>query len=289
MFSFINILAAFIGSSIAGYYDLKTTEIPDLIPYSMIALALIIKALNSYFSADVWIIIDSLIVGLSFFAFGLLLYLAGQWGGGDAKVLAAIGFLIPTLPSLYFSPKLLFIFPLSFLLNLFLIGSIYIIIYAFAIAFQNKEVTSAFLKDIKGNFRNLFLIFSITASIIISIPLILAFSFKFSVTHFLPLSFLPSVFGLLVLWRFLRVVEDVGFKKKIQTENLEEGDMLEEEIKDLGLDSKLIKGLTKEEVEKIRENKDEVAIREGVRFAPVFPMALIFTLYFGDFLALLAI
>jgi hypothetical protein len=62
--------------------------------------------------------------------------------------------------------------------------------------------------------------------------------------------------------------------------------MLGEDIPKLRLYRKYIKGMTKEQVAKIKKNKRYVVIREGVRYGIVFPLALLFTLFFGDFFLL---
>ena len=41
MLEILFLVVAFIGSTAAGLYDLKTTEIPDEIPYTMMAVGII--------------------------------------------------------------------------------------------------------------------------------------------------------------------------------------------------------------------------------------------------------
>jgi prepilin signal peptidase PulO-like enzyme (type II secretory pathway) len=79
----------------------------------------------------------------------------------------------------------------------------------------------------------------------------------------------------------LRIVERVGFRKRIRTKDLRVGDMLGQDIEQLGLKSKLIRGLEEDEVRKIRKAVRWVWIREGVRFCPAFLIAIIVSLYFG--------
>jgi hypothetical protein len=63
-------------------------------------------------------------------------------------------------------------------------------------------------------------------------------------------------------------------------------DMLGEDIPRLRLYKKHLKGLTKDQVSKIKKMKKYVLIKEGVRYGIVFPLALLFTLFFGDFILL---
>ena len=140
---------AFIGSTAAGLYDLKTTEIPDKIPYVMMAIGIVGNIIQSYLTLSYWPFVYSMIAGSGFLGFGFIMYYLGQWGGGDAKILSAIGFLIP----MYQSAKLILPFLISFFFNVFLVGAIYMIAYAFALSFINKKIWTTFFKDLKANAR----------------------------------------------------------------------------------------------------------------------------------------
>jgi hypothetical protein len=49
------------------------------------------------------------------------------------------------------------------------------------------------------------------------------------------------------------------------------------------LEYRIWEGITEKELEKIKKSgRKYIYIKEGVRFAPTFPLALIFTLWFGD-------
>ena len=48
MFEIILLTVAFIGSTIAAVIDLKTTEIPDEIPYVMAGIAIVAYGIKSY-------------------------------------------------------------------------------------------------------------------------------------------------------------------------------------------------------------------------------------------------
>jgi hypothetical protein len=84
-----------------------------------------------------------------------------------------------------------------------------------------------------------------------------------------------------VFYKFSKVVEQ-AFYKRIPVRNLKVDDMLGEDIPKLKLFKKHIKGLTKEQVKKIKKTKKYVVIREGIRYGIVFPLTLLFTLLLGD-------
>src|SRR5438445_118754 len=143
MFELVYFVTGVIGSVLASITDLKTTEIPDKIPYAMIAIAIIFFSAESILTSNYLLIGKSFFVGLSFLGFGFLMYYLGQWGGGDAKILSAIGFLFPELPK-GFNVDLILPFPLSFLFNLFFLGSIYMLFYSFVLSIMNKTILFEF-------------------------------------------------------------------------------------------------------------------------------------------------
>jgi hypothetical protein len=65
-------------------------------------------------------------------------------GGGDAKILSAIGFLVPVLPP-GISVNLIFPFPIGFFFNVFLVGAFYMIVYAIVLTFMNSYHVVVFL------------------------------------------------------------------------------------------------------------------------------------------------
>ncbi len=282
MIEFILILVALAGSLLSGVIDLKTTEIPDQIPYAMMVLGIIGNAVISVLAGSYWPLLSSFFVGLIFLGIGFLFYYFGQWGGGDAKLLSGIGFLLPQLPIQY-SAKLLFPFPLTFFFNLFLVGAVYMIVYALVLSFMNKKIWSVFFYDIKANAKMLLVL-----NVIITTGLLLFGSIV--LRNFIIMSFVQmirfeitivlAIFGMFLIWRFTKTVEDVGFKKRISTSELREGDVL--------LDSKVWEGLTLEQIKKVKASKKKhVWIKEGVRFGLAFPLALLFTLFIGDGIMLL--
>src|SRR5437867_9291280 len=145
MFELIFFAVAAIGSSLAAAWDLKTTEIPDKIPYAMIAIGVVLFSIESLLTGDFFLIAKSAFVGLSFLGLGFLMYFLGQWGGGDAKILSAIGFLVPELPK-GFNVDLILPFPLSFLFNLFFLGAIYMLAYSFVLSLLNRTIFRELVK-----------------------------------------------------------------------------------------------------------------------------------------------
>jgi len=266
-------IIAFIGSLLAAIEDLKTTEIPDEIPFMMSTLGVFYWYIYSLNIGGFQPLLLSLATGLVLLAFGWLLYLGGQWGGGDAKVLAGIGFLMPFYS--WFTMGMVSLY-VTFVINLFLVGSAYMIFYTLVIGFIDKKVFPAFVKSVRGDIK---IVFGIPIISLMVVVLILN-TVGFIEPLMLMSTFLISLF-ITLFWKYAKTIEDVAFKRRIPVSKLREGDVL--------FESKKWIGLTKEEVRKIKKTRKSVVIKEGVRFAPAFPLALIITYYLGNILLFLVI
>lgn len=347
MFGVLGFAIALLGSSLAGFYDLRTTEIPDWNSLSMIFLGLGLNLFRSLWTSNPVYFFQSASVGTAFFVFGFLMYMGGQWGGGDAKILTGVGTLLPSLPA--FAPaETLLPFPFSIFVNLFFVGTVYIVVYAFSYAFFNEDIVRQFVNLLKKEKKSL-LVFLLVISLLSILPSFV-FPGRFSLLFLL---LIPAALAIFLLGKFLKIVEDVGFIREVDSEELEAGDMLaeenpvvdsdvdyEEEMKEsssvfsffillpatmytfsyiqgfyfalavfsglfgLGLlsfyflvyktdllsefsifksSSTRIRGLTAEEAQAVSEDQETVKVRSGVRFAPAFPLAILFTIYLGDF------
>jgi len=275
MLDIILLVVTFVGSILAAYFDLKTTEIPDEIPYVMMVVGIVGHIIKSYLVWSYWPFLLSTIVGLSFLGFGFLMYFMGQWGGGDAKILSGMGFLLPQSP---IPVETFFPFPLSFFFNVFLVGAGYMILYALVMSVFNKKIWSVFLKDLRANTR---MILISNFSLIVFLVLFGIVSARYlepipvADVMFFGITIIIAFFGLFILWKFVKTVEDVGFKKRIPVSKLKIGDV--------PVSYKVWEGITEKELKKIKKSgKKWIWIKEGVRFAPAFPLALAFTLLMGD-------
>jgi hypothetical protein len=198
------------------------------------------------------------------------MYHFGQWGGGDGELLVAIGFLLPQLSIV----KTYFPFALSFFINSFFIGAVYSIVYSLILSYKNPMISKNFLRSIKN-------------------PLYLSVLFIFLLLSFISVFYVKYVsfifflsFILVLFWKFSKSIEK-GFFKRIPVSKLNVDDMIGEDIPRLKLYKRFIRGLTSEDVKKIKKIKKYVIIRDGIRYGLVFPLTLLFTLLFGDIFFLL--
>ncbi len=284
LFSYIYIALALGGSTVCGLYDLKTTNMLDKLAIAMIALGIGLHAVESLLIGSILPLALSLISSGAFFLFGLFMYKAGYWGGGDGEILIAIGALLPFAPFQSLLSLNSLSFSLDFFINSFIVGGFYSILYAGVVGVTNEKVRKAFSIKMKAEAGS-------TAAVTIGTFLILT-----SVLYMFPsggLSFFPALmtallFFMLVLFKFAKVVEETGFYRRMPVSKLRADDMIGEDLPRLKIYKKEIRGLTEEEVRKIRRAKKFVIVREGVRYSIVFAIALAFTLLFGSFVNLFA-
>jgi prepilin signal peptidase PulO-like enzyme (type II secretory pathway) len=152
-------------------------------------------------------------------------------------------------------------------------------LYAFYVAARNRSVLAAFGRDVKASSRvflaaasALFVVFAFVNWMIYQ-----NFKVQTSLQLMLSNSLLPvlATAGVFLVWRFARAVENVGFRRNVSVSQLRVGDVLEK--------SKVWEGVTAADIRRIKKSGvRSMRIKEGVRFAPAFPLALLFTLYAGD-------
>jgi len=256
-------------SALASYYDLKTTEIPDSIPAFLVTffvLLLIVK----YFESPV-LLLQNLGIGIAYSLLGVLMYLTGQWGGGDAQLLAAYGFSLPLISKFFlFTPSPP---PITFLTNLFLVGAFYMLFYSFMFSLREKSVWEFLRKDLEGKKMKLFYFFFVVLIGSACIQYFFLQDIIFTLTSSASLSL--SLVCLYIVWRFAVAVEKKGFRKKVKVSELKVGDVL--------LKSKRWDGITEEQLKKIRKSgKKYVWIKTGVCFAPAFPLSLLVCMFYGN-------
>lgn len=294
MIGYILAAVALIGGTLASWYDLRTTEVPDLISVVMALTGIGLHLAHSLIAGDFSFILSSLITGSSFLALGYAFYWVGLWGGADSLLFGAIGYLLPHLPT-EFSPALSPLWPyqLTLVLNIFLIGSLYSIVYSLALTLRDKNVWDPVKVRFKEHKRSLILSTvlvggSITA---ISLHLILSSSLKFMAVIQRSFLFFGLYIALICLYHFLKGLEENLMKRKIPVQRLEVGDVLAEDLKleSNDLSSRKIRGLNEEEVKAIKREKETVKIKSGVCFIPTFPLAVLVTLAAGDLIYLFAL
>ncbi len=268
MFEIFRIIILLFGTTFAGLWDLKTTDVPDSVIITMIAVGFSLHIAEGFITGSFSMLMNSLFYGGLFLLFALFMYFTGQWGGGDGEILVSVAILLPSLSFLNTSLP----FPVIFFLNMIIIGAVYSVIYSFILSFRNKKILRQFKKDFKKD--------RITQATMAMLVILILLSFYLGSPNVFPLM-LFLLFVLVFFYKFAKIVEK-GFYVKIKITKLRPGDMIGEDIPKLKIFKRYIKGLTKEEVKRIKRLKRYVLIRSGVRFGPVFFITLILTLLLGN-------
>jgi len=269
------IVLAFIWILFATINDLRKSEIPDWLNFSLIIFALGFRFFYSLFSLDHFNFFYQGLIGFGiFFLIGNLFYYGKMFAGGDAKLMISLGSVLPFSKNLMTNFQFFGIFIFTFLL----IGALYGIIISFYFAIKNfssfkKEFKKKYLKFRSKSVITMFLgiilmIFGVFIEIVLFYTGILIF--------ITPLIYIYS-----------KAIDESCMVQKIKTENLREGDWLHNNLK---IGKRTIKadweGLNKEEIRYIRNKKRFVVIRNGIAFAPVFLISFSISvfLYFSGFL-----
>jgi Flp pilus assembly protein protease CpaA len=241
--------------------DFKSREIADWLNYSLIIFALGFRFFYSLFNENNFnFFIQGFIGFLIFLGLANLFYYSRLFAGGDAKLMMALGAILP-LDYSFSSNLLLF---LNFLFYFFIASLIYVLISSVFLTLKNfKSFKIKFIKEVKFQKRLIILSW--------------LFFFLSTILNFVFLSKFNFVFlGFFILvltysYIYSKSLDECCMIKEVLTKNLTEGDWL---YKDVRLKKETIKskweGLTKEEIRKIRLELKKVKIRQGIPFSPTF-------------------
>ncbi len=259
---------AIIGTSIGAFTDIRTRLVPDWTSYFMLAAGFGGNAILSLLSNSIWPIVYSAIGAGVFFAIGYLLYRVGVWGGGDAKLLPAIGALVGFEKSIAIWP-----FLVSYWLNLLILGAVFGILGMLFLIIKHRQKTSHELKSLIGKYKLPFYS-TLSASILLGASSI-----------FIPHIIFGFVLAILCLLLFvLKAAEKAALHKTIAPSKLVEGDWLLENVKVGNYCYKPKKiGIEKSDIEKMIELEKsgklkDVKVKDGVPYVPAFLAALIVSL-----------
>jgi len=190
-----------------------------------------------------------------------------MFAGGDAKLMIALGAVLPFSENFSIN---LNIFILFFLIFLF-VGAIYSFGISFVLGLKNfKKCKEEFFRELKSN-KKLFYV-----------PMI--FGLILMVSGFI--QYILFVLGLLIFilpyfYFYAKSIDEICMIKKLKTSNLTEGDWLYKKIK---IGKKIINpkwdGLNKEEIKIIQKKYKIILIRQGIPFTPVFLISFLILIYF---------
>ncbi len=141
----------------ASITDLKKREIPNWVSFTLLPIALVIRALVAIIEKQPTYFLYALVAFAIFFILTNLFYYTKVFAGGDTKLLLALSVVFATTPSFakniqLFSFSVLGIsepFLLTFLVNIFVLGSVHGLIFSIYTAIKNKKFVPEFEKTLK--------------------------------------------------------------------------------------------------------------------------------------------
>jgi Flp pilus assembly protein protease CpaA len=255
--------------------DFRKREVANWWNFSLIAFVLAYRAFLSVNTGDyryfLW--------GLVGFAAGFILanafYYARMFAGGDAKLLMALGTILPLSLSWRINLEILFWFTVLFLLA----GAIYGLIYSISLSIIHFNKFKKRFCEYTQEYRKLLSIFFFVSLLFILVSLFLKSSFYFSnYSLILLVIFIPLC---PLLFFYAKAIEDTCMIHFVPVSMLTIGDWL---VKPIKAGRKKVRpnweGLSEDELKMIRENvSGKVLVKYGIPFTPSFLLGFLAMLY----------
>lgn len=257
---------AFVWIIFATIQDLRKREIANWVSFSLIIFALGFRFFYSLFSSAGFNFFYQGVLGLGiFFIIGNMLYYGRLFAGGDAKLMIALGAILPFSESFSVNMDIFILFLFVFLIT----GAIYSLIISLIISFRN-------FKRFRREFGKIFNKYKKFIYPVMFLGLVLMVSGFNTLVFYLGI----IIFILPYLYIYTKAVDEACMIKRIKPSLLSEGDWL---YKDVRVGKKTIKatwsGLNKKEIRLIQRNKKFVLIRHGIPFTPVFLISFLIFFY----------
>jgi Flp pilus assembly protein protease CpaA len=256
---------AFCSLFIGSLFDLDTTDVPDEFSAIGVVGGILLHAVYSYISGDWSFLGWSLGVGAIFSIVGWGAYYMGGWGGADAFAMSVLGFAAPFVP-----PAPSFIDPVNLIFNLMIVAFAYTTAYTFYRCLNRDSIKTTVDRLENEKYR-----------VLGEIGVAGLFSAFVWSTGLNGATYFGLLLSLIILYRFFKVVENDMMSETFPVEEVEAGDVA---APGQGFGDKIV-GLTEEQLEET--DLDEIEIRRGVPFMPVFVIALLITDVFGGGLSLI--
>ncbi len=285
------------GLIVGSITDIQKREVADWVNYFLIFSGIALRLIFSIYTGQ-WDFFGFGMLGLIIFTIiAYVMFLSGQWGGGDSKMLMAMGILFATYPEslyAYFDPVFLgFPFLLGFWLNLLIFGAIYGILWTIGSGvFHYKEMISSYKEWVKNKYIRKVRLISHSLALVLIVSGLFLGNYLFRVSAIV---FGVIILGFFYLYIIIKSVENACMFRMVRADQLVEGDWPFDDIivegrkvfskdKAIGLERKDIDRLMR-----LSEKKKigKIKVKHGVPFVPSFLIALLFTLSYGNVLVFL--
>lgn len=261
---------------ISSIQDIKRREVENWWNFSLIIFALAFRALFSIESSNYWYFAWGLIGLAVGFVVANIFYYARMFAGGDAKLLMALGTILPFSLDYWTNLGILILFLILFLFS----GAVYGFFYSFIMMLLNfNNFRKEFSQQCK-KYKKL----AVFVCIFCLIAIIIFFFSNFYLGLILSIVLLFTPLLLI----YAKSVEESCMIKSANVGNLTIGDWLYKPIK---IGKKRImpnwEGLSEKELLLIQKNyRKKVFVKEGLPFVPAFFIAfvlMLFVIYFRIF------
>ncbi|MFP4038445.1 MAG: hypothetical protein ACLFTA_01530 [Candidatus Nanohaloarchaea archaeon] len=290
----------FISLGIASVYDLKSEkgDVPASILLFGIASGLILHLTHSIIVKNPEAFYTSILVGSVFTAYGFISYIMDMWGGADMLGISVLGF-----SSTYFLIQMNGILGvIDLFINMMAVAFVYALLFGAVKGLKDQKTRKSFKEKLGQN--------KLIAGFLVGI----GFFFPIAMNGNTGWIFLSFYEFMVFVYFFFQSVEEEVMTEEISIEELEIGDVVSFEGVDLKtwkkpnilgktfsrisetlpesrvkafiefLNDKYgyseIVGLTEEGLETLRNSEvEKVEVKDGIRFMPVFPVALALTIY----------
>lgn len=245
--------------------DLKSREVANWLNFSLIIFALAVRLFYSVFTSDYNYLLFGVFGLAVFFILAHIFYYIKLFAGGDAKLMIALGAIIPFASTFYDNILILFVFTVALLVA----GALYSIVYSGVLVLQNQE---AFQREFKKTFeksKGLVILCILGSVLLLLFPLF---------TGYFEFVLIPVVLFIFpYLYIYLKAVESACLIKKVDTGKLTIGDWLAEDIK---IGNRKIEaaweGLSEKDLRYLKKNyKEKILVRYGIPFTPSFLIAFL--------------
>ena len=249
---------------IAIIQDFRSLEVANWWNFSLIVFVLAYRSFLSVSKANYWYVLWG-VIGLGiFWIISEGFYYARMFGGGDTKLLMALGTILPLSLQWQENLQIAIIFLMMFLFSAAIYGTVYSIVLVIIKYNSFKKEYDMLSKNYKKEILSLvFLsIIFLALSLIFNIPAGVWLSILILISPFLLIS--------------AKSIENTCLIRKVAVSKLTIGDWIVEKVK---IGRKTIKpnwqGLSEEELKTIKKYKGKVKVKYGIPFTPAFLFGII--------------
>jgi hypothetical protein len=249
--------------------DLRRREVDNLWNFSLIGVALSYRLSVSIFTGNYFYFFNGVGGFLTFLFLGNLFYYSRLFAGGDAKLIIALGTVLPLSYDWLVNLKIFGVFILSFLIA----GSIYALLWSMTLVIINWR---KFKKEFFRQWRDYKRMFYFSIAFVV---FWIFFVFLLNQSFLIFLGLIVLLFPLLFV--FAKTVEESCMVRLVKPDRISEGDWLYEDVR---INGKVIKnnwqGVSRNELGLIRKSSKKILIKYGIPFTPSFLFGFLILLFF---------